>query len=240
MSPEIRYLVPKNTTKKEYFLRPLAALVISGAAMMGTHKDAKALESDLHMPKVALVEQTDDLQIPESIQLHDRYGPIQSLPDIRQIELKANEEYQLGLVNAQNSTLQEQKKEFLVTAKIVPSESGTFTAQSLPSNGSVPLGKISVETDAADAWTVLADCETGDGQVGLPFYVTWNSKDYYEGGFQFLNSTWKSLKSSQGYEHAYEAPPEVQLQAAQELQVRGDWGQWPSCTARMREAGYIK
>lgn len=90
-----------------------------------------------------------------------------------------------------------------------------------------------------DVWTVLADCETGDGQVGPPYSIVWNynGPSGFHGAFQFLPSTWSKMGT--GYAFAYQAPPEVQRNAAQRLLSLAGWGSWPSCTKRMKEKGYI-
>lgn len=109
-----------------------------------------------------------------------------------------------------------------------------------PSNWS---SREKIANDGADVWTVLADCESGDGQVGPPYYANWtyDGQSGFDGAYQFLPSTWSSLpvEITKGYEFAWQAPPEVQTEAAIYLQARGGWGQWPSCTDRMRSAGYI-
>lgn len=90
-----------------------------------------------------------------------------------------------------------------------------------------------------DVWTILADCETGDGQVGPPYsaVANYNGPSGFHGAFQFLPSTWSKLGT--GYTFAWQAPYEVQKAHAQKLQAVAGWGQWPSCTNRMKQKGYI-
>lgn len=92
----------------------------------------------------------------------------------------------------------------------------------------VPTGGVSV-------WEVLADCESGDGDVGPPY--SWsNPRGTYSGPFQFADATWQSLGySGRAADHDYA----TQLAGAQRLQARSGWGQWPSCSRRMRAAGYL-
>lgn len=102
-----------------------------------------------------------------------------------------------------------------------------------------PKGKVPAQ-EPFNVWTVLEDCESGDGQVGPPYFVQWDNDSYHDGAAQFLPSTWRSLESTKGYDFAWQAPPSVQRAAEMELQQRSGWGQWPNCTQRMRAAGYIE
>lgn len=73
-----------------------------------------------------------------------------------------------------------------------------------------------------DVWRALAQCESGgtNANTGNGFYGYW----------QFTASTWHSLgyggvASDYGYG--------TQLVAAQALQARSGWGQWPACAAQL-------
>lgn len=89
--------------------------------------------------------------------------------------------------------------------------------------------------DGTDVWTVLADCESGDAIVGPPY--SWSNPDgTYDGPFQFSRGTWQSLGNTG---EAWQQPYDVQLREAQELLARDGWGSWPSCSRRMRAAGFI-
>lgn len=77
---------------------------------------------------------------------------------------------------------------------------------------------------AGDVWSALAACESG-GNAGAR-----SAAGRYFGAFQFSLATWQSL----GYggnpaDHAYA----TQLEAAQRLQARSGWGQWPRCSRRL-------
>lgn len=102
-----------------------------------------------------------------------------------------------------------------------------------------PKGKVLAQ-EPYNVWTVLEDCESGDGDVGPPYYVHWDNDSYHDGAAQFLPSTWSTLEASEGYEFAWQAPPSVQRAAEMELQSKSGWDQWPNCTARMRSEGYIE
>ena len=78
-------------------------------------------------------------------------------------------------------------------------------------------------TVAGDVWAALRKCESGgryDISTGNGFY----------GAYQFMLSTWRGL-GYPGYPH--EAPPAMQDEAAQKLQARSGWGQWPACSRRL-------
>ena len=67
-------------------------------------------------------------------------------------------------------------------------------------------------------WACIAQRESG----GNPREDTGNG---YYGAYQFSGSTWASMGS--GYARADLAPEAVQLVAAEALQRRAGWGQWP-------------
>lgn len=71
-------------------------------------------------------------------------------------------------------------------------------------------------------WHRLAMCESGGRNV--------NTGNGFSGYFQFSGSTWRSL----GYAgDAYQSDYSTQLQAAQRLQARSGWGQWPVCSRKL-------
>jgi hypothetical protein len=72
-------------------------------------------------------------------------------------------------------------------------------------------------------WLALRRCESDDD------YADDTGNGYY-GAYQFSLSTWLSLGLSGP---PSDAPPAVQDRAAQELQARNGWGQWPSCSRRL-------
>jgi hypothetical protein len=72
-------------------------------------------------------------------------------------------------------------------------------------------------------WAELRQCESNDN------YADDTGNGFY-GAYQFSLSTWLGL----GYGGLpSNAPPSVQDQAAQRLQARSGWGQWPACSARL-------
>jgi hypothetical protein len=72
-------------------------------------------------------------------------------------------------------------------------------------------------------WEELRMCESGGD------YSADTGNGYY-GAYQFLLSTWEGLGFS-GLPSS--APPAEQDQAAQELQSRYGWGQWPACSSEL-------
>jgi Transglycosylase-like domain len=73
-----------------------------------------------------------------------------------------------------------------------------------------------------DVWEALARCESGmtNADTGNGYY----------GYFQFLPGTWHALGYA-GLPTDYDYP--TQRTAAQALQARAGWGQWPACTAKL-------
>lgn len=75
-----------------------------------------------------------------------------------------------------------------------------------------------------DAWAALARCESGGNASAR------SANGRYTGAFQFSNATWQSL----GYGgSAADHPYDVQVAAAQKLQARSGWGQWPRCARKL-------
>ncbi len=69
-------------------------------------------------------------------------------------------------------------------------------------------------------WDRLAFCESGGRW-------DYNGGSGFDGGLQFLPSTWNGLNT--GYSYAWQAPREVQIEAGIRLQARSGWKQWPVC-----------
>lgn len=72
-------------------------------------------------------------------------------------------------------------------------------------------------------WPALAMCESHNRNV--------DTGNGYSGFFQFSDATWRSMNT--GYARAVDAPYAVQLDAAQRLQARNGWGQWPACSRQL-------
>jgi resuscitation-promoting factor RpfB len=75
-----------------------------------------------------------------------------------------------------------------------------------------------------DVWAALARCESGGNAQAV------SRSGKYFGAFQFSLATWQSLGySGRPTDHPYA----TQLQAAQKLQARSGWGQWPVCARKL-------
>ena len=72
-------------------------------------------------------------------------------------------------------------------------------------------------------WPALRQCESGGNYSD-------NTGNGYYGAYQFTLGTWESLGQRSLPSQASAAQ---QDQAAQQLEARGGWGQWPSCARRL-------
>jgi len=72
-------------------------------------------------------------------------------------------------------------------------------------------------------WGHLRRCESG-GRYDI------NTGNGFYGAYQFVPSTWRGL-GFPGMPH--QASPTMQDEAAQRLQARSGWGQWPACTRKL-------
>lgn len=76
-------------------------------------------------------------------------------------------------------------------------------------------------------WGALAGCESGR---------TWdyNGSSGFDGGLQFLPSTWTTAAGNLGlagaYPFAYLAPAAIQVRVAADWLSRTSWLQWPKCS----------
>lgn len=84
---------------------------------------------------------------------------------------------------------------------------------------------IPAKAQADPNWDAIAACESG-GNWSI------HTGNGYEGGVQFLNSTWLSVKAPDDPPHAYQASRDRQIAAADRLLARAGIGQWPVCGRR--------
>lgn len=102
-----------------------------------------------------------------------------------------------------------------------------------------------------DHWLELARCESGnwvDGGASFTGPIRWDwgapdmqrppwGTDLHHGAWQFAPSTWEWVAGDLGllkkFPHAYDAPPEVQFEVAQEVQRRQGWRAWPVCSRKV-------
>ncbi len=129
-------------------------------------------------------------------------------------------------LDAESATLAQVKQ---LAAQVVADQAppGTPAPQGLPTqSGLASLAAspppVSNTTPSLD-FRALAQCESGGD------YSTNTGNGYY-GAYQFSPSTWSSL----GYSGLpSNASPATQNQAAEKLQARSGWGQWPACAAAL-------
>lgn len=79
----------------------------------------------------------------------------------------------------------------------------------------------------SDIWQRLAYCESrmnGQAVGGGGKYLSY---------FQWLRSTWASVKADDDPDDPRHASYGRQVLAAQRLQARSGWGQWPACSRRL-------
>jgi Transglycosylase-like domain len=75
-------------------------------------------------------------------------------------------------------------------------------------------------------WQALAECESG-GDWG------YNGSSGFDGGLQFLPSTWSS-HAPPGYPaYAWQASPAQQIAVAELVLESSGWGAWPACSAML-------
>jgi len=87
----------------------------------------------------------------------------------------------------------------------------------------VVTGPAAAAAQAGGVWAELRQCESDDNYSD-------NTGNGYYGAYQFSLQTWEGI----GYTGLpSDAAPAVQDQAAQQLQARSGWGQWPACAAKL-------
>jgi hypothetical protein len=114
------------------------------------------------------------------------------------------------------------------TGTTAPSTATTTETTTVPTVTTVPnappiVAAIAPTTPAGGVWAELRWCESRDNYAD-------NTGNGYYGAYQFSLQTWEGI----GYQGLpSNAPPAVQDQAAQRLQARSGWGQWPACAAHL-------
>lgn len=87
----------------------------------------------------------------------------------------------------------------------------------------VPPVPVPATAPSTGVWAELRQCESG-GDYSI------DTGNGYYGAYQFSAATWHGL----GYSGLpNQAPPAVQDQAAERLQARSGWGQWPECSQKL-------
>lgn len=79
-------------------------------------------------------------------------------------------------------------------------------------------------------WDALAECESGGRW-------DYNGSSGFDGGLQFLPSTWVTASQLIGvnsrYQFAWQAPAIVQVRVAQAWLAVTSWAQWPACSREL-------
>jgi hypothetical protein len=70
----------------------------------------------------------------------------------------------------------------------------------------------------------LAHCESSGN---------WAARGSYEGGLQFMNSTWLGYGGGEFAPHAYDATREQQIEIGRRLWRERGWSPWPHCSEAM-------
>ncbi len=104
----------------------------------------------------------------------------------------------------------------------------------------VVAGFLSMKTPAAHAgwlrwpWLQLVDCESGDGDGKPPYRASWHVNGYFDGGLQYLPSTWRQARrlvpAARHIGFAYQASPRVQVEVSKRWLRVTSWLQWPRCS----------
>lgn len=75
-------------------------------------------------------------------------------------------------------------------------------------------------------WDRLAACESGGRW-------NYNGPSGFDGGLQFLPSTWTAYKPSGYPTYAWQASKEQQIEVASRVQASQGWKAWPACSAKL-------
>jgi hypothetical protein len=112
------------------------------------------------------------------------------------------------------------------TAPLGPPTTTTSTTIAPPTTtttAAAPTPAQASYVSQSGSFAALRECESGDNYSD-------NTGNGYYGAYQFSLQTWQGL----GYSGLpSDAAPSVQDQAAQQLQARSGWGQWPACSAEL-------
>jgi len=85
---------------------------------------------------------------------------------------------------------------------------------------------VAPSVSSGSVWDQLAQCESGGNW-------SYNGSSGYDGGLQFLPSTWSGVKPSGYPDYAWQATREQQIAAAEILLQSSGWGAWPTCSAQL-------
>jgi hypothetical protein len=104
-----------------------------------------------------------------------------------------------------------------------PALAASATPSTTPTTRPKPKPQPAFSATAGGVWAALRQCESGGNYQE-------NTGNGFYGAYQFTQSTWAGL----GYPgRPDQEPPAMQDQAAQRLQARSGWGQWPACSRKL-------
>jgi hypothetical protein len=104
-----------------------------------------------------------------------------------------------------------------------PTTAAAVAVAAIPTTTAVVKPKPQLSATAGGVWAALRQCESGGNYQE-------NTGNGFYGAYQFSASTWTNL----GYPgRPDQAPPATQDAAAQKLQARSGWGQWPACSRKL-------
>jgi Transglycosylase-like domain len=109
------------------------------------------------------------------------------------------------------------------TAPTSPPTTTTSTTVAPTTTTAAAPAPASASDASSGDFAELRECESGDNYSD-------NTGNGYYGAYQFSIETWQGL----GYSGLpSDASPSLQDQAAEQLQARSGWGQWPACSAEL-------
>jgi hypothetical protein len=101
--------------------------------------------------------------------------------------------------------------------------SNTTAPTTTTTTAAAPAPPSTSNESTSGSFAELRECESGDNYSD-------NTGNGYYGAYQFSLGTWQGL----GYSGLpSDASPSLQDQAAEQLQARSGWGQWPACSAEL-------
>ena len=81
-------------------------------------------------------------------------------------------------------------------------------------------------SSATTVWDRLAQCESGQDW-------DYNGSSGYDGGLQFLPSTWRAYGGREFAEYAWQASRAEQIIVAERVRADVGWGAWPTCSRKL-------
>ncbi len=107
----------------------------------------------------------------------------------------------------------------LLVRQAPPARSVTVTVAPAPIQ-QAPAPRVARSDSGFGVWDCIAEKESGGN---------WGDRSGgFEGGLQFLNSTWLSAGGGRYAQHAYDATPAQQVEVARSWLAQTSWDQWPN------------